>query len=317
MRRARPAISLRVAPSRSGRRRGAGRYRVRALALHPAVTPITIPAETLTARPNGCSVARISEVNRHMSSVTAARRCRPIVLLACLLTCGCNLWIAPAPQSDELARGLVVMYPGALNTEIEMIGYYIALRAAGIDRAIEVVAWAPFLTFFDDPSGFPEVLKPWAQAEALRLAEYQDAHPDCPITLLGYSAGTLAASVVAEQMPDGYAVDRVIMMSPGMKSNHDLTPMLDRTRNGAVVYWSMRDGFTAYSFGMFIADDPGWARPAATFGFDMQDSRLLQVAWDESMTRYLNFGEHFDAYLNIPWLQDYLAPWVSSSTPAE
>ena len=53
---------------------------------------------------------------------------------------------------DELNRGLIVLYPGALNSHAEMIGLYSGLRMAGADQPIEVVRWSgPYEDLFDPP----------------------------------------------------------------------------------------------------------------------------------------------------------------------
>ena len=224
------------------------------------------------------------------------------LLIALCAVVGCDVWKPPEPTTGETDRGLVVMYPGAMNTHTEMLGFYLAARLAGVDRAIEIVPWAPSMSFFLNPSEFSEWLKPWATIEADRIAAYQDAHPGAPVALLGYSAGTMVATIVTEQMSPGHEVENVVLMSPGMKADYDLTLMLSKTRDGAVVYWSPRDQVTISQLGPYAAFDAAWARPAAAFGFDLQDVRLTQIEWDESMAAIGNLGDHFDAIINIGWL---------------
>lgn len=230
---------------------------------------------------------------------------------------GCDVWQPPVPSADEYDRGLVVMYPGTTNTRTEMIGFYSALRASGLDMAIEVVPWSfPLLrlaypdTFFDDQ-------RSWAMEEALRILEFRTRHPSAPVTLFGFSGGAMMAIMVAEELPEAVAVDRVILLSAGVSSRYDLTNMLEKSTGGAFAYWSSRDTFSlglAQSFGTVDGD---YQSPAAVFGFDLTHPMLTQLSWDESMRNdFGNNGDHFDYFLNSAWIQRYVAPWVAVSSLA-
>jgi len=118
--------------------------------------------------------------------------------VAAILISGCGLWSPPAATPEELSKGLVVMYPGALNTTIEMAGVYTGLREAGIDHAIEVVPWQTPMANFLMPTEFLGIQRPWARVEAARIAQYSTEQPGSPVTLLGYSGGAMMCILVAD-----------------------------------------------------------------------------------------------------------------------
>ncbi len=249
-----------------------------------------------------------------MSTSTAVIRTLLAVWGLPLVACanpGCDTWIPPAPTAEELARGLVVLYPGSTNTRTEMQGFYIGLRDAHVNQAIEVVPWSLPLEHFFNPSGFVEQNRPWAAAEAARIVAYQDAHPGAPVTLLGFSGGSMTAIMVTESMPAGRGVDCVIMLTPAVSRHYDLAHMLDRVTGGAIVYWSPRDQIADALVEALGTVDGAFSDAAATYGFASTDDRLTQIAWDPSMAAaYGQNGDHLDFFWNIAWIRDYVGPWV-------
>lgn len=235
---------------------------------------------------------------------------RPWLLVALLAVAGCELWRPPLPTDAQLEHGLIVLYPGATNSSTEMVGYHEALRAAGFQQAIEVVPWSPPLLYFFNPAAIGDWIRPWAKSEAARIAAFQDEHPGATIVLLGYSGGALAATEVAEEFPDGRAVDCVVLMSPGMPANYDLTRMLNHTRGGCVAYSSPQDLFAIVFLASYQVLDVSLARPAATFGFDLVDPRLRQVRWSTDLIAYGNAGDHIEYLGNVTWLRDALGEWL-------
>ena len=224
---------------------------------------------------------------------------------------GCIFWTAPLPDDDQLADGLIVLYPGVYNSEWELQGFYEGLRATGNEAAIEIMPWSGPLEqwFFYD--GFVAKTQTWAEGEAQRIADYKNAHADAPVTLVGYSGGAMAAIYVAERMPASTPVDRVILMSPGVSRYYDLSAMLDNTSQGAMAYWSPADTLAVTLVRKFGTVDGDHDTPAARYGFATEDERLTQIAWDPNMATRGNHGNHLD-YLRAPdWIRDFVGPWIA------
>jgi pimeloyl-ACP methyl ester carboxylesterase len=220
----------------------------------------------------------------------------------------CGFWQAPMPTPEELDAGLVVVYPGASNTQFEALGCYQGLRSAGCDQAIEIVPWSRPLEQWLAPDGFFDAVRGWAKIEAERLAAYRAEHPAAPVTLIGGSSGAMIAILVTEQMSAGTAIDRVLLMSPGVSRYYDLGPMLANTVDGAVAYWSPADSFVLSLVRLLGTIDGEFEEPAATFGFAASHDKLVQFSWEPEMARYGNYGDHLDPLFLVPWIRDFVAP---------
>ena len=204
------------------------------------------------------------------------------------------------------------MYPGDFNSSSEMIGFYTGLRDAGVDQAIEISRWAQPVEASWAREQFWEKFPAWAEGEAARLAEYQAAHPGSPLTLLSYSGGAMAAIMAAERMPAGTAVDRVVLLSPGVSPDYDLTRMLANVRDQAIVYWSPKE---AQVGGLLLqwcgTVDGNFTDAAGISGFKGTYDKLLQVEWQPEMSTLGNNGDHLDYFLSVPWIREYVGSWVA------
>lgn len=230
-----------------------------------------------------------------------------------LTQAGCpaiDIWRPPTPTPEEYARGLIVLYPGSSNLVIEQLGFYTALKEAGVDLAIEVRPWGQFLEHVFDPIGTQPRFTAFAQEEALRLAEYIRAHPGVPVNLMTYSGGAVVVPQIAAAMPADTPIDRIIILSPGIAADFDLSGALDRTSSGIISYWSPAEQGVYLITEVFGLADGRFDHPAAALGFDTSDSRLTQVEWTPEMAELGNRGEHLDYFFNIPWIKQYVVPWV-------
>lgn len=233
-----------------------------------------------------------------------------VFILSSIFVSACDAWRPPPPTDVELEKGLVVMYPGSFNTTSEMIGFYYGLRDGGVDQAIEVVQWASFLDHVMDPTGAQIRNDQRAHEEAARLAAYRQAHPDRPVTLLGYSGGAWFAVLTAERMPEGSSLDRVILMNAAIERSYDLSAALSHTMDGVVHFWSPKDQLTIDASANFNLADSTHGKPAASFGFDIRDDRLTQVEWDPAWEQYGYYGSHEGYLFLFDWIARFVAPWV-------
>ncbi|MFQ5411779.1 MAG: alpha/beta fold hydrolase [Phycisphaerae bacterium] len=210
----------------------------------------------------------------------------------------------------------MVMYPGAANVYAELAAWHDGLREYGVQHAIEVMPWGiPWdalanLQSLDRNRG-------WSEREAERVAAYMDAHPDRPVTLIGYSSGAMIAIMVVESLPDEKHVDRVILMSATVSRDYDLTTMLENTNLGAIHYFSPSDAFSDFVSLNLGATDRVFDLPGATVGFSTESDKLIQVPWSPEMGHYGNHGGHFDILFRPPFIRDFMGPWVVVETSVE
>lgn len=231
-------------------------------------------------------------------------------LAAPLVLASCWLSTPPKPTPQELKTGLILMYPGISSAPTDLINWYTALRRAGIKQAIQVVPYGPAMDLLGNLISF-EKHRTWSAEEARRIARYMDAYPERPVTLIGYSGGGAIAVLVAEALPEGYLLDRVLLFSSGLSPGYDLNAALDHAEKGIVHYWSPTDWLAPALTVPFGTMDGLHESPASTLAFEARDERLIQFTWTPDMARYGNFGNHTDYLWSEPWVEQFVAPWVT------
>ena len=232
-------------------------------------------------------------------------------LMAMLNIAGCvEVWTDPLPTATEYDRGLIVMYSGALASDSEMLGFYATFRLAGIDHAIEVPQWTAPVSYGVDPAATFAQNQAHAVVEAARIADYIRTHPNAPVTLFGFSAGSMYAMMVAAALPEDAPVDKLILISSSVSRKYDVSPALDRSRGGAVAYWSPLENTLRIWMALLGTTDQTWDDAAAYSGFDSTDPRLLQIPWTPDMLRYAQPGEHSAYLFNVGWILDYIVPHI-------
>ncbi|MFT3880569.1 MAG: alpha/beta hydrolase [Gemmatales bacterium] len=132
---------------------------------------------------------------------------------------------------------------------------------------------------------------------AQQILEYQAAHPDRPIYLVGRSTGAMIVLLAAEKLPLA-SVERIILLSPAVSPNYDLTPALRTTRAEIVSFHSRLD-IPVLNWGTSLVGTAdryytpsaglnGFTIPAATVEYQ----RLKQIEWSPSKAWYGHLGGH-------------------------
>ena len=206
-----------------------------------------------------------------------------------------------------------MLFPGGSSEPAELTSWYIGLKLAGIEAAIDIVSWG------DPGNSLKNVTdarsaRESASKQAQRLLDYMQTHPGRPITVIGYSAGAAIAVFTVESLPPDQPVDRVVLMSADLSPDYDLSAMLERTRDGAINYWSPLD-VQSLALVANIGTLDGGRVPAALTNFAQTDARLTAMQWNPLMVFYGNFGGHLDYLFNAGFIRDFLAPLVVTQAP--
>src|SRR5438477_6691127 len=104
-------------------------------------------------------------------------------LMLLLLPTSCGVIAPPVQTPDELGRGLVVLYPGGSSEPAELLVWYLGLRMANVDQGIDIIAWGTPGDATKNATDFGAV-QASAARESVRLGQYMDDHPGCPVTLV-------------------------------------------------------------------------------------------------------------------------------------
>jgi pimeloyl-ACP methyl ester carboxylesterase len=152
---------------------------------------------------------------------------------------------------------------------------------------------------------------------AEEIAECRRKRPEATIYLAGFSGGGGMAVFVAEALPEGVQVDRLILVAAAISDDYEVRErVLPRVREFTVNYVSPLDA--QLSIGTRLAGnmDGGTDGSAGHVGFDRSDPALVQIHWRPEMLFLLHFGNHL-SYLSAPWQRACLMPAFERDMTAE
>lgn len=149
------------------------------------------------------------------------------------------------------------------------------------------------------------------------IAAYRQAHPQGKVYIIAHSAGSAVALAAAEALPPD-SIDRIILLSPSVASDHDLRPALHSAREGMDVFCSRRDtGQLGIGIALVGTADGCWGCTAAgRVGFQPRIqcpedpalyAKLRQHPWDPCLAWTGNRGGHYGGY-RAEFLQAYVLP---------
>jgi pimeloyl-ACP methyl ester carboxylesterase len=218
------------------------------------------------------------------------------------------------------ARGIVIVADGAG-------GYPTASRS--ITAAAEQCRLPLFVRTFDWSNGR---LRPLAdmrdgehsrcQAEVLacEVNRYRASYPGVPISLVGFSAGSVVVLGAAERLPAN-ALERIVLLAPAVSTAYDLRRALLSARGGMDVFTSQRDRLwlglgtgvvgTADGTRDPAAGRVGFQPPALCPGELALAGRLRQHPWDPGVAWTGNEGGH-SGTLGQTYLKAYVVPLLTS-----
>lgn len=217
------------------------------------------------------------------------------------------------PQRE--ARGLVFVLPGIEGEGPSSYAVRAGLDEAGVDHAIPIYRWGRPLPGVGlllnqvDVAGNREA----GRRIARLIVQYQDAHPGCPVHMVGHSGGGGVAVFTLESLPAGRYVDGVVLLNASISAGYDLSRALARTRKGIVNFWSPGDVGLLVIGTTVLGNVDGVHGPAAgATGFTNarnNSGKLYQVQWSPSMATAGNIGGHMDS-TGQPFVAQWVAPWV-------
>ena len=159
---------------------------------------------------------------------------------------------------------------------------------------------------------------------AALLRELAAAHPGARITVSVHSGGAGIIAWALEQLPDDVMIDSLLLLSPALSPEYDLSTALRHVRNRAYVFYSPYDvavlGVGTRMFGTIdgiktdAAGRVGFSRPKTAD--ETQYGKLIQVRYDGSWIRVGNIGDHIGT-LARPFARRIVAPlMLTGNLPA-
>lgn len=151
------------------------------------------------------------------------------------------------------------------------------------------------------------------------IARNAKRHPDVPINILGFSAGTAVAVFALEVLPEDVRVANVVLLGASISDNYDLTAALRRVGGKLYVFTSNHDrvlGFLMKFSG--TADRKFRVAGAGVRGFvlprragdatrALYADKVVRIRWQKSFEVDQDYGHHFDN-VKAGFIRDHVAP---------
>ncbi|MCA9104238.1 MAG: hypothetical protein R3B96_05380 [Pirellulaceae bacterium] len=204
------------------------------------------------------------------------------------LACGCGILVAmslasgcahfrPRLESQRLDAGYTLVLPGIEGSSVFNSNVGRALVNSGVPTAVEVDDWTTGFAVL----ALAHLRSRWRhETEAQRLADkivaYHDAYPGRPIYLVGHSGGAAMAVFALERLPADVSVTRVILLSPALAPEYDLTTALSHADGGIWNFYSPSDVvFCGTGTTLFGTMDGAWRPAAGSAGFRAPSGEIV------------------------------------------
>ncbi len=223
---------------------------------------------------------------------------------------------AGAPSCADRPSGRILVLPGVYNTRFQLAGFVKRAeeRLPGFD--VEVRRWGTPLLALKNLRAHERNVATAADLAA-EIAEWRAAHPDEPFYLVGYSGGGGMAVLVAAALPDGVAIDRLILIAPAISPDYPLErEVLPKVREFVANYASERDLQVGWGTRTFGTIDREHVDSAGAVGFAIDDPKIAQWYWSPADRAFGHRGNHV-AYLGRRWQAAALLPALDPDATAE
>ncbi len=215
--------------------------------------------------------------------------------------------------------GHVWLFPGIEGNSFWLGPAARGLRDGGVQGTFHYFDWSRPMPGAGGLANLTEHDENRAKAAAL-AEEIAGAVGGEPLDLVGYSGGGGMAVFVAEALPEGVHLRRVVLVQPALSPGYDLTPTLRRVTGEVINVHCHSDRFTlGLGTELFGTMDRAYVSSAGKDGFDVQVAvpdaslrkRLRQVAWEPAHVLYGHIGGHI-GMLGYYWNRAVVAPLLGS-----
>lgn len=236
-----------------------------------------------------------------------------------LIPCAVVLLFVLAGCSGPKPGGVVIFLDGA--------GWYSSsgsidqgLHSAGYNGSFETFSWSAFLGPVTDHyinARSPVI----AERLANKVAKQRKEFPNAAVDLIGLSSGTSVILRALEAMESGVSVDNVVLFSPSVSENHNLTKAMEHVRRNLYATCSPYDEILRML--PDNADGKG-GRPAGLSGFRRprrEDAataeaygRVINIPWQPSYSGYGWSGSH-TSVTSSGFVASVIAPRILTNDP--
>lgn len=237
----------------------------------------------------------------------------------------------PKPLPDREARmqyGYVYYLDGAGGGTAKKnwaSGVKEGMLAAGYPGAGEMFSWEEGKGILKDQDASDAYKRKKAKAMAVEIERQVKAFPKVPVSMLGFSAGTLECIYALEELPETVQVEYVVLLGASLSRDYDLTKALKRVHGHLYLYTSTADRmlgflmpFTGTADRKF--DDPGAGitgfvtpKGASALTRKLYVDKIVTIAWTKKLEKDGDYGHHFDN-IKMEFIRDHVAPLLMGKT---
>ena len=221
--------------------------------------------------------------------------------------------------------GLVVCVSGAGGMMGEVGRIRQGLVEGGVQCAIESFEWSSGWVLADQGDIQANMEK--ARMLARRIARYQQEHPDCPVHLIGVSAGTGLIVWAVEDLCPEHRVENVFLIASSLSGTYDLSGALKNVSGRLYNHFSTVDLVLAILVPAAGTVDRKNGASGGLNGFQppegaddstraLYTDKLLQVGWKASDMTLGHGGDHLGG-TQAAYVRETIASLAWARKPAE
>ncbi len=251
-------------------------------------------------------------------------------LLVAVLFAGCASKVAGLPttlpdRENRLHKGYVFYLDGAGGGTAENNwagGVKDGMLEGGYTGAGEMISWESGDGLLADQTASVATKRTRADELTEKLLAYRQQHPDAPVHILGFSAGTGEAIYGLEALPADEYVANVVLLGASFSHDYDLTQALRRVRGKLYFFTSKHDHMIGLATRLSGTTDRKKGDPS--IGIDgpilpptatdetrrLYTQKIVVIPHSEEMKEVGNHGHHFDN-VKKDFIRKYVAPLLA------
>ena len=239
----------------------------------------------------------------------------PITALL-LLIAGCSSNGRFAPPPEDTSKDVLIHLPGITGELVIDREFVRGMKQAGYQGEATILDWT------SDNTGIAALYAEKHNAReaemlAERIVQLRRDNPKGRIVLSAHSGGNGIAVWALERLPDDVRIDDLLLLSPALSPDYDLSKALRHVSGRAYAFTSPYDLFILGAGTMLFrtmdgkradsAGRVGFVRPAGAD--DSQYAKLVQHPYRASWIRYGNIGDHIGV-MSRRFVATVIAPLV-------
>jgi hypothetical protein len=190
---------------------------------------------------------------------------------------------------------------------------------AGYQGAGELVAWETGKGLMADQKASVAYKRAKAKEAAAMIQDYRRDHPDAPVGILGFSAGTAEAVFTLEALPEDVPVHHVVLLGASISRDYDLTRALKRVKHKLHIVTSPHDHMLSTLMPLSGTADRKFHDPGAGIkGFILPPGateetrrlyaeKIVTIPYSKDFRKDGDEGHHFDN-VKEDFIRDHVAP---------